>query len=224
DGTLSARGGSNSSRKFKAALVGTRNTDFLKLVERTEDAFSSTEDTAVEEVRRILADVRTQYDNVHLEAERREAELTRLREMIRIVDNSHGSGADESSKKEDSRLSLEKQLTDAQKAIHEAQTAKKVYAHMCGRIQKEQSLLKEKLHMMEAHLGRKTSESHRKESMQERLVRKGATCAQELEILECDVEHERTVREEALANMMTCLQAKLNAKERRDRFEHWRHE
>jgi len=216
--------GLTASRKFKASLAGSRNTDFLKLVERTEDAFTSSDDTNVEEVRRILSDVRTQYDHVHMEAEKQEAELARLREQIRVADRFHGSGTDESTKKEDSRLAIEKQFNETNKAIHEARTAKKVYGHMTERIQKEQALLKEKLLMMEVHLGRKNSESGRKVAVQERLVRKGAASAQDLDILEQDVEHERIVREEALQNMMSCLQAKMDAKDRRARFEEWRHE
>lgn len=223
DGTLSARGGLSGSRKLKVTLAGSRNTDFLKLVERTEDAFSSNgEDAAVEEARRILAEVRTQYDHVHLEAERKEAELTRLRESIRVAD-ANGPGQDDS-KREDSRATIEKTYQDTLKAILEAQTAKKVYTHMCARIVREQALLKEKLIVMEGHLNRKGQESHRKVAVQERLLRKKVQGDKELEILEQDAEHERTVREEAIANMMSCLQSKMDAKERRARFEEWRHE
>jgi len=227
DGTLSARGGSlTNSRKLKHSLAdaGKTNAAFLKLVERTEDAFTSQDDTAVEEVRRILADVRTQYDQVHLEAEKREGELTRLREQIRVVDRSHGSGTEESVKQEEMRSKIEKQLEDTLKAIHEAQTAQKVYTHMCGRITREEALLREKLLAMEGHLQRKTTESIAKVSSQERNMRKADQEAKELELFEQDVEHERAVREEALSNMMSCLKAKMDAKERRARFEEWRHE
>ncbi|CAJ1365218.1 unnamed protein product, partial [Effrenium voratum] len=223
DGTLALRSG-NASKKFKASLAGSRNTEFLKLVERTEGAFQSGDDTAVEEVRRILADVRAQYDQVHLEAERREAEITKLREQIRVADRSHGYGADESSKLQEYTLSLDKEKKSMDYAIEQAVLSKKVYQHMSERITKEQALLKEKLLLMEAHLQRKSAESQRKVAVQERLVRKGAQCSQELDILEQDVEHERVVREEALAKMSSCLQAKIEAKERRAKFEEWRHE
>lgn len=224
DGSQSARGTVGGIRRIKAALMGSRNTDFLKLIERTEDAFSMSDDSAVEEVRRILADVRTQYDQVHLDAEKREAELVRLREALRIADQSHLLGADGSSKTEDQKQALEKQYTDTIKAIHVAETSKKVYHHMCGRIQKEHSLLKEKLLLMENHIRRKSSESDRKSSFQERLSRKSASTAQELELLENDVDHERTVRDEAVGNMVAALQAKMEARDRRARFEEWRHE
>jgi len=204
--------------------MGTRNTEFLRLVERTEDAFTSTDDTAVEDVRRILADVRTQYDHVHMEAERREAELSRLREAIRVADQSHSAGAAESFKREDARSALEKHYKDTMSQIKDAQTARKVYTHMCNRIQKEQALLKEKLLVMEAHLERKGAESHRKVAVHERLVRKGAQTAQDLDVLEQDMETERAVRDDAQRNMKTALQSKMVAKERRTRFDEWRRE
>lgn len=222
DGTLSTRGGLTGSRKLKASLAGSRNTEFLRLVERTEDVFSTNDDSAVEEVRRILTDVRTQYDHVHMEAERKEAELTRLREAIRLADQSHGAGADESSKREELRASLEKQEEETRKAIHEERTKSKVYNHMRNRILKEQELLKEKLLSMEMHLQRKSSESYRKSSQQERLTRKGAQSAQNLDELEQDIEHERIVREEAVRNMEAAKEAKANAERRRGRFEEWR--
>lgn len=223
DGTMSARGLSGS-RKLKASLVGSKNSDFLKLVERTQDAFTVTDDSAVEDVRRILNDVRSQYDHVHMEAEKREQELTRLREAIRVADKSHNSRADEATKKDDLRASLEKQLTETSQAIFEAQTAQKVYKHMLNRNQKEQSILKEKMLLMESHLNRKNTEQHRKINLQERLIRKGALSAQELDVLEQDVEQERVVRDEAHRNMLSALQAKMDNRERRADFERWRHE
>merc|ERR1719424_989114 len=77
---------------------------------------------------------------------------------------------------------------------------------------------------MDGHLKRKDEECHRKVSLQERLNRKGAQAAQDLDIMEQDVDHERGVRDEAHRNMLTALQAKMDAKERRSRFEEWRHE
>mmetsp|Transcript_57380 Transcript_57380/g.167993 ORF Transcript_57380/g.167993 Transcript_57380/m.167993 type:complete len:530 (-) Transcript_57380:78-1667(-) len=222
DGSLSARS-LTGSRRLKASM-GTKNSEFLRLVERTEDAFTSTDDTAVEDVRRILADVRTQFDHVHMEAEKRETELTRLREAIRVADQSHSAGAAESFKREDMRSAIEKQYKETMNQIKDAQTAKKVYSHMCGRIQKEQALLKEKLLVMEAHLERKSAESHRKVAVQERLIRRGAQTAQDLDILEQDIEHERFVREDAQRNMMTALNGRKEAKERRSRFDEWRRE
>jgi len=220
-GALTARSG---TRRMKGGTVGSKNSEFLRFVERNEDAFTSAEDTAVEDVRRILADVRAQYDHVHADAERREAELSRLREAIRIADQAGHVGQTETSKKEDLQTSLGKQQEEAQESIKAAQTARKVYTHMLGRIQKEQVLMKEKLLIMEKHLSRKSHETHRKTSTQERLSRKSAQTAQDLDILESDIEHERLVRDEAKQNMRSALDGRMEAKERRSRFDEWRRE
>jgi hypothetical protein len=224
-GTLSARGGMTSSRRLKtSSMAGTRNNEFLRLVERTEDAFASTDDPAVEDVRHILTDVRTQFDHVHMEAERKEAELMHLREAIRVADHAHGARDNESTKQEDYRASLDKQYADTTKAMEEAKTAKKVYKHMLDRISKEQAILREKMLCMDSHLERKSAECHRKVSAQERMVRKGAQSMQDLDILEQDIDQERFVREDAHRNILSALQAKMDARERRARFEEWRHE
>merc|ERR1712013_484665 len=113
------------------------------MVERTEDAFAVSDDSAVEDVRRILNDVRTQYDQVHKEAEHKEAELCRLREAIRVAETSGASGRlEDSSKSDDVLQSLVKQTEATEKAVFEAQTSQKVYQHMLSRISKEQAILK----------------------------------------------------------------------------------
>jgi hypothetical protein len=95
---------------------------------------------------------------------------------------------------------------------------------MCGRICKEQALLKEKLHVMEGHLDRKSNETSRKAALQERLTRKSAQVAQELEGLEQDIEFERTVRHGALQTMQSTIEMKSNLKKQRQDIEHWRKE
>jgi len=202
----------------------TRDTPFLRFVERAEDAYTNNSEDSVEEMRRILADVRTQYDQVHLEADKKEAELARLREAVSVADHSHGPGGDDSSKMEDFRANLKKQEKDTWKTIMEERTKNKVYNHMRNRIARELEQLKERLLSMEAQLSRKSSESHRKVSLQERLNYKGAQSSMDLDVLEQEIEYERIVREQAHKNMQAALQAKADAKDRRIRFDEWRHE
>jgi UDP-N-acetylmuramyl tripeptide synthase len=100
-----------SSRRLKMmATTGPRNNDFLRLVERTEDALTTDDDPAVEDVRRILTDVRTQFDHVHREAEKKETELQHLREAIRVADQAGSARDGESSKNDDHRNSIQKQF------------------------------------------------------------------------------------------------------------------
>lgn len=219
DGTQSARG--LTARKLKATLVGTRNNNFLRLVERTEEAFAQGEDTAVADVRNILEDVRKQYDHVHAEAEKRQRELERMREAVKLADQAHGVGAESLSRGDDSRAGILKQTNDTLSLIKDAQTTKKVYSHMFNRVTKEQVLLKEKLLVMEAHLQRKSGELQRKEAQHQGLSRKGAQVQQDLDVLEMDAEHERTVRLEATRNIEVAMQSRKETEERRAQFEKW---
>merc|ERR1711977_331473 len=85
-----------SSRRLKGTMTsGPRNSDFLTLVEQHTDAFVRNDDSAVEDVRKILADVRQQYDRVNSEAEKKAAELTQLREAIRAAETGAGANQDE---------------------------------------------------------------------------------------------------------------------------------
>jgi len=231
EGQASTRGQSHgASRRMRSSSWGAKsggartNTEFLRMVERTEDAFALADDSAVEDVRRILSDVRRQYDEVHNDAEKRDQELQRLKEAIRVAEQAHSLRAEEAGRHDESRSALVKLYEETLEEIHEAQTSQKVYKHMLARITKEQAILKQKMLLMEAHLGRKNIESHRKVASQERLVRKGAVSAQELEILEQDVRLEQVARENAQKHMMNALQSKMDAQDRRGNFELWRHE
>jgi len=180
------------------------------------------DNSEVEDVRRILKEVRTQYDHVHREAEKREAELQRLKEAIKVADMGHGDGTTDSSKKEDPRVSIEKHIKELDEGIAKAMESRKVYTHMCGRIQKEQSLLKEKLIVMENHLERKNMETHRKVALQERVVRKSTQVQQELEELEQVIEYEDRIRKEAIRNMEAVRETDARVKNERVQFELWR--
>jgi len=119
--------------------------NFLKMVERTTDNFVGGDDTAVEEVRRILLQVRSQYDSVHYEAEQKDAQLRSLREQIRAADNSFSGRGEESHRLEDAHQQLQEKSEETYRRISETKTSKKVYEHMLARIQKEQAILKQKM-------------------------------------------------------------------------------
>merc|ERR1719453_2312396 len=101
--------GPNASRRLQLALGGGPRTDeFTTLLEHTVDAFSANDDSAVEDVRRILADIRKQYDDVHYEAEQKERELQRLREAIRVADSAGNNKTDDLYRLDDARKDLQK--------------------------------------------------------------------------------------------------------------------
>merc|ERR1719197_938856 len=214
-----------SPRRLKGTLSsGPRNSDFLTLVEQHTDAFVRSDDSAVEDVRKILADVRQQYDRVNSEAEKKAAELAQLREAIRVADASGSAKQDEVHALEERKVTLEKQYDDAVAQIDDAQTNRKVYQHMLERTLHEQAVLKEKMLMMEKHLGKKTSEVDRKINHNRKSHAAKVQSATNLELAEMDAENERAMREGAMTCMNGTLQTKRNAIKRRADFERWRHE
>merc|ERR1719321_1152596 len=213
-----------AAQKLKKAMLSTRPNPFTTLVENTVDAYTASGDGAVEDVRRILADLRRQYDEVHNEGERKEQECLRLREAVRQAESNFSTRSEDAYKYEDQKVSLSRQLEETTESITEALTNRKVYQHMLERLKKERALLKQELVQMEAHLTRKQSE-HEDKLAQARLAKQHqAQAAQELELTEQDGEHERSVREGAMRAMMGTLHTKRNAIQRRADFERWRHE
>merc|ERR1719487_2394729 len=101
----------------------------------------SHDNSAVEDVRKILADVRQQYDRVNNEAEKKAQDLFHLRESIRVSDASNGKKADEIHRMEEIKQALEKQYDDTVAKIDDVQTCRKVYQHMLKRILHEQMTL-----------------------------------------------------------------------------------
>merc|ERR1719159_1630868 len=213
------------SRRLKGTLTsGPRATDFLTLVEQHTDAFVRNDDSAVEDVRKILADVRQQYDRVHSEAERKKLELDALKQSIHVADTSNSKKADEEHRMIEIKLSLKKQYDDTVDKIDDVQTRRKVYEHMLKRILHEQMMLKEKMLKMEKHLEKKNHEAETAVDHSRKAHSDKVQASIDLELMEQDAENERNVREGAMRDMMGTLHTKRNAIQRRADFERWRHE
>lgn len=227
DGSLSARGGSMTSRSRSSTNnvpMNIHSTNFLKLVERTTDNFDGGDDTGAEEVRRILLQVRSNYDAVHHEAEQKEAKLKQLREQIRAADASHFNRSEDTHKLDDSWNQLQEKFDETTKRIIETKTSKKVYEHMLARIQKEQAILKQKMLMMDQHMGRKTRELEQGVLEAERTHRGKVLSDKNLDALERDADTERDACSLAREVMEGELDRRKEANKRRADFESWRHE
>jgi hypothetical protein len=225
DEPLSARGGSFSSRsKFNTMPQNNQSRNFLKFVERTTDNFIAGDDHAVEDVRRILLQVRSQYDSVHHEAEQKEVRLKSLREQIRAADNSYCGRTDESHRLEDSLSQLQEKFAKTSERITETKTSKKVYEHMLARIQKEQAILKQKMLKMDEHITRKRREFSQRQNEDQRIHRERVQCMDVLEALERDANAEREARLTAHEVMECEIDRRKEANKRRADFESWRHE
>lgn len=198
--------------------------EFTSLVEHTVDAFTENDDTAVEDVRRILHDLRKQYDDIHAEAEQKELELGRLRESVRAAESQQGCSVEEIHGLEATRATLKKKCEESTQKIQEALTNKKVYENLLERTKKEQATLREKMNHMEAYLWKKNIEREHKLATCRRMHQEKVEQVLGLENMEMDVELERFSRDTAVSSMGTTLQTKRNAIKRRADFERWRHE
>lgn len=226
DGSLSARGSAMSSRSKAGSNLpqSVQSLNFMKMVERTTDNFVGGDDTAVEEVRRILLQVRSQYDVVHHEAEQKEAQVKQIREKIRAADNSHSGNADEAHKLEDTHNQLKEKLEETLRRSDETKTSRKVYEHMLARIQKEQAILKQKMLKMDEHMTRKRRELNQRIAQAERTHGDKVQCQEVLDALERDAEAEKNACLIADEAMEIELDRRKEANKRRAEFESWRHE
>jgi len=198
--------------------------NFLKSVERVTDNFIGGDDSSVEDVRKILLQVRSQYDLVHHEAEQKEALLHGLREKIRAADSSHDNHADENHRLEDSFVQLKDQFALTTTRIKETETSKKVYEHMLARIQKEQAILKQKMLKMEEHVTRKVSELGQRISEGERIKKERVQRSETLDSLERDASNERDACKAARDAMEGEIVRRSDAAQGRVAFESWRHD
>lgn len=230
DGSLSARSGAggSSARRGNAlngAQMGASSANFLKLVERSTDAFVQRgDDSALEDVKRILLDVRQKYDQVHSEAEKKEIRLREVKEANRLADVCHGQRIEETLQLRESGEGLDRQLQEALSKIKETETSRKVYSHMLARMQKEQAILKQKMLRMEEHMARKKREIALKVQDTQRMELEKTVNQQELDKLERDAESERGMCKNAKEVMDGELERRQEANKRRADFESWRQE
>lgn len=181
-------------------------------------------DTDVEDVRRILLQVRQQYDAVRHEAETKDARLRELREAIRAGDTSLSLKGEEWHRLVEREHHLEDQLQQTRQRIMDTQTSEKVYKHMLARIQKEQAILKEKMLMMEEHMARKRRELQHTQMESERIHREKVQALLESEALEQDKTAEREAQSLAREQMEAEQDRRKEMNKRRTDFEAWRHE
>lgn len=216
---------------------GSASHDFIRLVERTTNALVTKEDGVLEEVKKALIRVHQQYDQVHEEAEAKQARLNRLRDAIRTADQEHmdmnkGESADKIYETEDvlNKQLIEltgydakrgKQVDEKGGLIKEAETTRKVYEHMLKRTQREQAIVKQKLFKLEEHLSRKNRELQQKQTEREE-----ARCAKiqmdkTLKSYDQEAKTELYVRDSALEAIHGELEKRKEATADRAKLDSW---
>lgn len=211
----------------RTLLSGSNPSPFLNQVERTTELFAEGDDhsaDACEDVRQILRDVRSQYDVVHHEAEKKFAQLEKIRETIAELDLCKAQKDEENHRLEDQWNELGERYEETKRQIHETQTCRKVYEHMLARIQKEQAILKQKMMKMEQHHSRKKQELAKQTAEWQRMHVKKVQDQRAEKLAVEQAEQEREIRDTALQAMNAALDARQEAIARRSDFVARRHE
>lgn len=172
-----------------------------------------------EEVRQILTNLRKQFDELHSEAEKKEADLLQLREDIRAAER-----ALDVRDPDNSREVMSAKVEEVTSDIADRAETKLVYEHMLNRLRKEVVILRQKVGKLDTHLERKNREVERRLTDSHAVHQKKMEVIADLESMEQDMEQERRVRSEAYSSIQDTLRQKRRDVRRRGDFDRWRHE
>mmetsp|Transcript_68940 Transcript_68940/g.213858 ORF Transcript_68940/g.213858 Transcript_68940/m.213858 type:complete len:593 (-) Transcript_68940:102-1880(-) len=221
--TMGRQAGRGANLRRLAAQSAIGPNEFTKLVERTVDSLRGTvTDASYEDVQKILADIRKQYDDVHCEADRREQELLEVRRDIHLLEAASQPVPDMCNGM--TRETMLSRMERASAEIDEAVETKQVYQHMVARLKRELKLVQHKVNIMEDHLRRKTTEVQRRQDYSRRVHKEKVTCINRLEAMEQEIEVERAVCGNALVDLEAASKMRQDEVRHREDFERWRYE
>jgi len=197
--------------------------EYARFVERTVDGIrTGMPDGSTEDVQRILAEVRKQYDDVHSQADKRQQELLEVRREINLVEAQHRKPSD--NWRGPSRDALTEQMDKVAADVDEAVELNHVYQHMVARLNRELNIVQHKVKIMEEHLRRKTAEIDRKQDSSRRLHQEKVACINELEAMEQEVEAERQLCDVAIEDLEATSRLWQDDVRHREDFERWRYD
>eukprot|EP00927_Polykrikos_kofoidii_P036014 TRINITY_DN30465_c0_g1_i1.p1 TRINITY_DN30465_c0_g1~~TRINITY_DN30465_c0_g1_i1.p1 ORF type:complete len:700 (-),score=131.53 TRINITY_DN30465_c0_g1_i1:200-2242(-) len=198
---------------------------FTNLVEHTVDAMrESGSGQSYEDLRRLLAEIRKQFDDVHCQADRVESEVAETRRESRILELEANVPPEALAYSKLTREDLIAQDASVCQEIFAAREQKLVYQHMLARMRRELKIVQQKTMMMENHLNRKVCEVVKKQDYSRRVLRENVQSLHNLENMEHDIELERMVCSAALDDLDMSLQQRRSEVRHREEFERWRYE
>lgn len=199
--------------------------DFMRTVERTVDSLrGNVVRDSYEDVRRILATIRRQYDDVHAEADKKENELLQIRRDLRLLEAEAEQVPPERREYASCSVdSLQARLMEVDAEIQTSLETQQVYQHMVARLRREHKIVQQKVGIMEGHLSRKTNEVGKHQDRSRRVHQDKIECVNGLEDLEQEVEFEREICSAALDDLDESLLQRHSEVEHRDEFEEWRY-
>lgn len=194
---------------------------FVKQMDHAVDHMTGGfEKASFDEVKRILADLRKQYDDVHFEAGKREQDLLVLRKKMQLMEVERKTDPDTWG--DLTREEVLSRLATVSKETKVALETKGVYQHLANRLKQELSIVKHKVKFMEEHLKRKASELEKKQASMRRLQEEKVACINKLESLEMAAEVECSACAGALEDMEATSRLKQEEVKHRGDFERWR--
>lgn len=206
-------------------LLAFRKNQFSELVERTVDALKSNlVEASLQDVQNVLAKIRRQFDEVRCEADRKEAELVTLRQEIRFWESEAKPPEEQDHYNGFVRKSVVEKLGQASTELDQALETQKVYQHMVERLLREQRILEQKVLMMENYLDRQTREVEAKQHFSRRINEDKVEQIVKLEMLEQDMDLERTVRTAAMSDLSAAVERRRHDVNEAEYFETWRYE
>lgn len=200
--------------------------NFALTVARTVDVLRGDGDAdACTDMRRILADIRKQFDDVHCEADRREEELVKVRREIRLLEaESERSPPELFEFASVGHEDLQRRLSEVAGEYDAASETKRVYQHMVSRLRRELQIVQQKVTIMQGHLRRKTGEVEKGQDASRRVHQRKVARIEKLEDMEQEIEEERGMCSAALEDLEEAARQKRSEVNHREEFERWRYE
>mmetsp|Transcript_65324 Transcript_65324/g.156152 ORF Transcript_65324/g.156152 Transcript_65324/m.156152 type:complete len:614 (-) Transcript_65324:24-1865(-) len=201
-----------------------RSTGFTKLIERTVDNLSAPAGAgAYEDVQRVLAHIRKQYDEVHFEAERKEGELSELRKQVKVLEMME-EAEHHTLQNRLAREDLEHKLQEVQQQLQDTACSAKVKRHILSRLKHERNIMKEKVTILHDHASRKQAEADKRREESRRAHASKVKKMLELAETEAEITDERIACNQAVDDLEDTLQQREKDIRRREDFERWRYE
>jgi len=184
----------------------------------------TSDESSYDDLRRILSDIRKQYDEVHCLAEHCDSELVEMRRVNRILDLEAEEQPETLAYSSLTREKVQEQDDAIVAEIQHTGETKKVYKHMVACLQRELKIVQEKIKLMEGHLKRKTHDVEKRQGLSRRVHKEKVSSLNVMDDMEEEVELERMVCSAALEDLDMTLQQRKSEVRHREDFERWRYE
>lgn len=223
DSIESLRSSLQGHKKGQGSKQRPNENHFINLVETTvEHLKGSINGAGYEAVRNILSTIRRQYDEVHHEADLKEAKLMELRKDLRLIEAE--STLTEEVFRGHTRETALKRISEVRGELLAASEKQKVYQHLVERVHRELRITQQKVGILQMHLDRKTREVYKKQEYSRRVYEDKLATIRNLEDTENALLAENDACTSALQDLEKVLRRRFDEVTGRKEFERWRND